>query len=312
MTRERLPGVLPTGVVEPLNIVQREAISGIAAGVPNLGFQRGAVDAFQQRLSESPSATPFLQGGQQALGRSGELFNQGAQSFLPQVGQVTQQFFNPFEEQVVNQTIADLNRNADLRQRNLRQQATGAGAFGGTGQAVAQAQIERDLGENIGRAAGQLRQQGFDTAQQRALQQLQNQRQAQFTAGQGQAGLGSQQLGAGFRALGQLGDIAQQGINIRGQNIKDFLSERQAQLGAGSVIQQQNQRLLDASRQRLFEDPRSQRIQGLQFLGETLQRFPSSAGVANVQPSTFERGLGGALSGLGLGQSLGSALGGLF
>lgn len=69
---------------------------------------------------------------------------QAAQSSLPKTysaltPEQIQSFQNPFTSSVVDATIARNNQNQDLALNDVRDQATRAGAFGGTGQDVAEA-----------------------------------------------------------------------------------------------------------------------------------------------------------------------------
>ena len=78
-------------------------------------------------------------------------------------------FQNPFEEQVVQQSIADLQRGAGDVLASIGSQASSAGAFGGTRQGIAEAELGRTLLEQIGSTSGSLRSQGFQDAADRAL-----------------------------------------------------------------------------------------------------------------------------------------------
>jgi hypothetical protein len=149
---------------------------------------------------------------------------------------------NPYESQVVQQTLKDIGQAQDMSMNQLGAQAGAAGAFGGSRHGVAEAQTRLGYGDQAAKAVGQLRQQGFNTA----LQAAQNQAAAQNMAAQfgAQAGMTAQQLnqsaglqGAQQRLAGaqQLGNLGQQSFGY-GQSIQD----RQAQQGALQREQMQN------------------------------------------------------------------------
>ena len=96
------------------------------------------------------------------------------------------QFMNPFENQVVQQTMQDIATQGAKAQNQLAGSGVASGAFGGSRFGVAQADLAGKTLEQQARSAGQLRQQGFQQAQQAA------QRAAQLQAGLGQA---QQQMG---------------------------------------------------------------------------------------------------------------------
>lgn len=128
-------------------------------------------------------------------------------------------FQNPYNQQVIDASMADLERQRLMQQNQLGAQATAARAFGGSRQGIAEAETNRAFAQQGGQLAAQLRQQGFNTALQ---------------AAQGQQG---QQLGA----AAQLGNLAQQGFNM-GQSIN------QQQQQFGTMQQAINQALIDAAR----------------------------------------------------------------
>ena len=84
-----------------------------------------------------------------------------------------QQFMSPYQQEVINATEADLERQRQAGRAQLSAEAVGAGAFGGAREGIARGayEAERDIG--IAQTLANLRQQGFQSAQQQALAQLQ-------------------------------------------------------------------------------------------------------------------------------------------
>ena len=128
-------------------------------------------------------------------------------------------FQNPYTQQVINTSMADLERQRLMQQNQLGAQASAARAFGGSRQGIAEAETNRGFAEQGGQLAAQLRQQGFNTA----------------------LGAAQNQQGQQLAAAGQLGNLSQQGFNM-GQSIN------QQQQQFGTMQQAINQALIDAAR----------------------------------------------------------------
>lgn len=128
-------------------------------------------------------------------------------------------FQNPYTQQVIDASMADLERQRLMQQNQLGAQATAAGAFGGSRQGIAEAETNRAFAQQGGQLASGLRMQGFNTA----LGAAQNQQQQQLNA------------------AGQLGNLSQQGFGM-GQAIN------QQQQQFGTMQQAINQALIDAAR----------------------------------------------------------------
>lgn len=80
------------------------------------------------------------------------------------------QSMNPYQDQVVNQTISDLNRARRISENDIRGQAAKAGAFGSR-EELLRAENNRNYLDRVAAATGQLRQQGFESAANRASQE---------------------------------------------------------------------------------------------------------------------------------------------
>tara|TARA_R110000737_G_scaffold125676_1_gene158138 strand:+ start:85 stop:1722 length:1638 start_codon:yes stop_codon:yes gene_type:complete len=109
------------------------------------------------------------------------------------------QYYNPYENQVVQSTLSDLDRSRQMAMGQAGAQATAAGAFGGSRQALMEAETNKAFAEQAARSAGQLRQAGFNQAQGMAQQDI---------AGRMQAGLANQ--GANLQAGTTTANLAQQ------------------------------------------------------------------------------------------------------
>jgi hypothetical protein len=143
---------------------------------------------------------------------------------------LTQQYYNPYEQQVVDTSLADMEQARQRAVQQMGQQATAARAFGGSRHGVAEALTSGEYGKQAGSMVANLRNQGYQQALQLAQQQqMQNQA----------AGL----QGAQFRlgAANQLGQMGQ------AQTGADYLAAQTA-MGLGGARQQFAQQQLDAQR----------------------------------------------------------------
>ena len=102
-------------------------------------------------------------------------------------------YANPYETQVVQQSLADVGRQAQMGFNQLGAQAQAAGAFGGSRHGIAQAELGRGFAGQMANQAAQLRQQGFNTA----LGASQADLQRQLGAASQLAGMGGQSFGYG-------------------------------------------------------------------------------------------------------------------
>lgn len=97
------------------------------------------------------------------------------QAGLPQVGgqeieQSMGYFQNPYEEQVVQNSIADIIRGGQSAYSDILSGASRMGAFGGQREALLGSELQRNLLDQIARTSAQTRASGFADASNRALQ----------------------------------------------------------------------------------------------------------------------------------------------
>jgi len=150
----------------------------------------------------------------------------GPQNYNQNFQNLVNQSMNPYQDQVVNQTISDLNRARQMAQNQIGGQAAKAGAFGGSRQALLEAENNRNFADRTAAAVGQLRQQGFESAANRASQEnlqrlgLTAQDLQQTRGLQSQGNLAAQGLTAkdaqDVRGLQSQGALAAQGLQSQG------------------------------------------------------------------------------------------------
>lgn len=249
---------------------------------------------------------------QQALAGAGGIT--GAQ-FAPSVGAIntlTGQLSNPFTEQVIQANAADFDRAREAAATASRQESTLRGAFGGDRQALTQGARVGEIDVAQAQQQAQLRNLGFQNAQQQAVALAQQQALAPA-----QAAAFQQQLLAG--GLGPTGTTqtttGQQTGQQTGQLTGQTTQQQQAQQ------QQQMQNVL-SQLSNLF-GTQSGTQSGTQFGTQQSQQDLSQRGTQNLQSTQTQQSggfgfgdiLGGVLSLAGAGfnplSALG-AIGGLF
>ena len=135
-------------------------------------------------------------------------------------------FMSPYQQEVIDTTLAEFDRQQAIQDTSLRDRAIQAGAFGGAREGVMAAESARGAAANRANLQAQLLAQGFQQAQQAAAADLA----AEQGLGQYQAALGQQQQAvqqaqldaaqiaareAEFQPFTQLGLIGQQLAQIQ-------------------------------------------------------------------------------------------------
>jgi len=144
-------------------------------------------------------------------------------------------FMNPYEEQVVQQTMRDIAREGQIQEQGLQAQAAAAGAFGGSRQAVAERELARNVMEQQARTGAQLRMGGYERAGQMAQSAFEQARQRQLAQAQAGAGIGLQAAGMGQQAAQQMGQLGLQYGQLSQADVNQMINMAQTsgQLGQG-------------------------------------------------------------------------------
>jgi hypothetical protein len=115
---------------------------------------------------------------------------------------------DPYTNEVINQSMRDINRAGAIEGMGLAAQAVGAGAFGGSRQGVQRSELSRNVMDTKARTSADLRSQGFSQAMDRAGSAYEGQMGRIGSAGQAYG-----QLGQGLGSLaGQYGSLATSGL----------------------------------------------------------------------------------------------------
>ena len=253
-----------------INQLQQATANLIGSDVPlqqTAGLSELEQLAQDRALADLGVAEPFV-------GESADLIRGTTRQFDPSM---TQQFFNPFEDQVVQQTIQDVleaGEKRDIAQRARDIQTGGLSAFGSRARLTA-ADRQRALGRGLSEALGGIRQAGFGQAQRDALTTFAQQRQAEQQAARDIGQVGSTLADLRARERAGLAGFGQTGRGI-------------AETGLSRLFQQQL-------------DQQGRPLQALQLTGQLLPQF--QAGRTQIDS---EYRLPADPSALGLGAAFGA------
>ena len=224
---------------------QQEALSQLQRGAREEEQQRRAglgdvLGGIGEARGLARGAESEFRGG---LGESRDLFRQTTGAFDPSM---TQSFYDPYEDQVVQQTIDDAMKQATQGDIAATARDIGRGgesAFGSRARLGASERAEA-LGRGLAKEIGGIRSAGFQRAQQSAMGEFARQQQARRAAASGLSGLAGQQFGATtglgqtMLGLGQAGQSARMGagqaaLGTAGQLAQGFgaLGGIQGQIG---------------------------------------------------------------------------------
>ena len=288
------------------------------------GQQAGSVEEAQQRIRDAdrflPQAESFIgQGANTIQGGLGAL-QRAEQSAMGATGMydpsMAQSFYNPYEDQVVQQTLEDINRQSAQADIGLRDRAISQGAFGGSRGRISQEELARQTGRGASEAVAGIRSAGFGQAQNQAQQAFEAQRGAQqglaglqsglgaqqAQIGSQQAGLGSQMAGLGQQQIGSaqaLGGLGQQfgqvgqgiaGLGLQGQNQLGNQVNMLNQLGQqGQATQQAALSRQYAGANQLANEPMNRLLQGQQLLaGSPMGGLSGGTGTSAYQRGTYQ------------------------
>jgi len=218
-----------------------------------------------------------------------------------QMGQFTagtaQQYMNPYLEAAMEPQLREAQRTSEIQRTADQAQAVRSGAFGGSRQAIVEAERQRNLGTQM----GDIRARGYQSAFDQAQQNFAREQQLREQSRQYGAGLGMQGLGLGLQGAGLLGQLGQTQFG-QGRDI----AQLQGQFGTQQ--QQNRQRLLDTQYQDFLNQQRFP-YQQLEFFGNMLRGTPMGTvqSMYSPPPSAI-----GQVAGLGIGLGGLSQLGRFF
>jgi len=274
-----------------------QSIAETQAGATGLaGFQPFLNQAQQQATLASGLGTIALGG----LGTAGTELTQAGTTIggvplgAPTAAQ-TQQFMSPYQQQVIDATLTEFDRNKAIQEQSIRDQQAALGALGSGRAGVQLAEFGTGAARERALLQAGLLQQGFGQAQALRQQDIAN----RFGIGQAQAGLAGQRAGiAGATQnlgqftsglAGQQAALGTQTAGIAGANV--------ARLGSlGALNQAQAQAQLDAQREAARQSAFQPQEQLDRFAGQVqglIGGYPGATQTTNIpNPTPLQTALG--------------------
>ena len=164
--------------------IRKQSLAGLAPQVEGLStLEQQAKARAQQGIG---SFQPFLTQAQIASGAA----------VSPQIAE---QFMSPYQQQVIDTTLEEFDRQRAMQEQRISDQAVASGAFGGGRQGVLESEFRTGSDRDRALLNAQLLQQGFGQAQALAAQR--------FGQQTGLAGMLPQLQRADVSTLGQLGAL---------------------------------------------------------------------------------------------------------
>ena len=174
----------PAPIIEGSLTAFLKSIDKLGAGaIPAAGFTGIDTSKFAPKIA---AESQLQQDARTAAGGLGSLT--GPQAY--------EQFMSPYQQEVIDTTLAEFDRNQTIQNTAMRDRAIQAGAYGGGREGVMAAESARGAATGRANLQAQLLAQGFQQAQAAAAQDL-----------AAQQGLGQYQ-----QSLGQAGQAQQQAI----------------------------------------------------------------------------------------------------
>ena len=207
----------------------RPATAAIAQGIGGL--------TQAQQLALGSGAADFS--GSQALMRqaAGPGLSQATQGYNPASASA---FMDPYRQQVIDETMRQMDRQGAIAGQGLAAQAVKSGAFGGEREGVQRAEMQRNLMDQKSGAIANLLSQGYGQSQAQAMQAFEQEQARRMQAAGQLANIGqtvgsqaAQQAQLGQAAAGLYGNLAQNQA-AAGQGLGQ-LGVQQAQLGQGAA-----------------------------------------------------------------------------
>ena len=226
---------LPAQFIEDLGkdyAKQLTATTAIPVDTSKFAPTVAAQDALQTQAatlagSGVGSFQPFITAAQQAAADAGTTIGGIAGLTGAPTAAQTAAFTSPFQQQVIDTTLAEFDRQRAINEQNIRDQQAALGALGSGRAGVQLSEFQSQSGRDRAALEAQLRQQGFQQAQAARQQDIQN----RFGLAQAQSGLGQFQTGL----AAQVPQLQRADISTLGQ--------------VGAAQQAQRQAALDAQRQ---------------------------------------------------------------
>jgi len=242
-------------------------------------------EQYGMELSDSAigSYRPYLKQQSNLLDQAASTTRDSFKQFDPRS---TQRYYNPYEDQVVEQTMKDVREGLAKGDMAMRDDAISGGAFGGSRSRIRRSELGEDAARGAAEQVGAIRSQGYQDAANRSQQAFESQQQRQMAGAGALAGFG-----------GQYGGMASLLPNLQQQDISSMM-------GMGGLGRGRQQSLMDLNYQNFtgqYNLP-MQTLQNVGALTASLGPMAGGYGYAGGDPtynSTYAPtgGIGGGVAG---------------
>jgi len=298
---EREAGAVPPNVFDQSSQALTQAVGATSR---NLGFNPMAVGgAGYQAVQARP--TGFTAAGLGSEGYDAAMTGRAPVLTADQVrgGQIggadLSAYLNPYESQVVGQSLSDIERSRQMARTTGGAQASAARAFGGSRHGIADAETNRAYADQAARTASGLRQAGYDRATTLAGQDINTRMQsdlanqsANLQAGTTSAQLAQQRALQNQAATNQARQFGASAANVAGQQASQQLQAAR-QFGAGAMNQSElaNQAAMNQARQfGASQSMQAQLANQAAQLGGAQHRMSAAAQLGNLSNLGFGQG----------------------
>jgi hypothetical protein len=190
---------------------------------------------------------------------------------------------NPYLQSALNPQLEEARRQSLITQQQNAGKMTQAGAFGGSRQAILDAENQRNLGTNLSKITGE----GYNTAYNKAMEQFNADQARKMAEGQFGATYGLDALKTGITG-------AQTQGNLGTQQSQADINTLNAQLAGGNVQRGIESEGIAADKAQ-FEEARANPYKMVQFQQSLLQGLPLDAkNYSGIQPSDLTKAAQGA------------------
>jgi hypothetical protein len=191
------------------------------------------------------------------------------------------QYMNPYLQAALNPQLEEARRQSQITQQMNAAKMTGAGAFGGSRQALMDAETQRALGTNLANITGT----GYNTAYDKAMQQFNADQQRKMQESQFGA---TQGMTAAERAA-QFGESAQKANEASRQYSADFGLKSLNDLMRAGETQRNIEAEGIAADKRQFEEQQARPYSNLEFQRKMLEGLPIGASTTSVNQDTLSK-----------------------
>lgn len=217
------------------------------------GLTQDQLAAFQSINNAQNIQDPYYSAANEAIGKSTSDVMSGVQDYN---AENLQQYYNPYQQAVIDATMANINETNAQQQTSLQGDAISKGAWGGDRAGIAAAELARQQGLAANQTLADLSASGYTNAQ----NMLQSQNAQKIAANEAQNSM----YGNAATAYGNLGTSAQTAA----------LQGASTQLQSGALQQTQEQNELNAAYQAWLAE-QSYPFETTQFLASNVFGLPS-------------------------------------